>query len=102
MSASLRSRPNLRTAANRRGVPILLQKSQIARRQFSCCKKIRPTTADRCGLNHVTEVASEFIFRHCGPPHIYTKGACTAKRNFDHECKKTFATKSATSRAPQQ
>ena len=44
-------------------VPILLQKSQIARRQFSCCKKIRPTTADRCGPNHVTEVASEFIFR---------------------------------------
>ena len=42
---------------------ILLQKSQMARRQFSCCKKIRPTTADRCGLNHVTEVASEFIFR---------------------------------------
>jgi hypothetical protein len=38
---------------------ILLQKSQIARR----CKKIRPTTADRCGPNHVTEVASEFIFR---------------------------------------
>jgi hypothetical protein len=44
-------------------VPILLQKSQIARRQFSCCKKIRPTTADRCGPNHVTEAASEFIFR---------------------------------------
>src|ERR1700730_17767577 len=31
------------------------------------------------------------------PPHLYTKFACTAKRNFDHECKKTFATKSATS-----
>ena len=28
-------------------------------------------------------------------PHIYTKVACTAKRNFDHECKRTFATKSA-------
>jgi hypothetical protein len=40
----------------------LLQKSQIARRQFSGCKKIRPTTADRCVPNHVTEVASEFIF----------------------------------------
>src|SRR3981189_371454 len=26
------------------------QKSQIARRQFSCCKKIRPTTADRLQL----------------------------------------------------
>ena len=28
-----------------------------------CCRKIRPTTADRCGPNHITEVASEFIFR---------------------------------------
>jgi hypothetical protein len=49
-------------------VPILLQKSQIARRQFSCCKKIRPTTADRCGLNDVTEVASEFIFTQMRSP----------------------------------
>src|ERR1700738_4010736 len=37
-------------------------------RQFSCCKKIRPTTADRCGLNHVTEVASEFIFTQMRSP----------------------------------
>ena len=37
-------------------MPILLQKSQIARRQFSCCKKIRPTTADSCALNRGTEV----------------------------------------------
>jgi hypothetical protein len=38
------------------------------------------------------------------PPHLYTKVACTAKRNFDHECKKTFATQSAKSdqSAPQQ
>jgi hypothetical protein len=69
---SLRSRlspllPHQQTLSGRTwegsSVPILLQKSQIARRQFSCCKKIRPTTADRCGPNHVTEVASEFIFR---------------------------------------
>jgi hypothetical protein len=44
-------------------VPILLQKSQIAWRQFLAVKKIRPTTADRCVPNHVTEVANEFIFR---------------------------------------
>jgi hypothetical protein len=30
-------------------VPILLQKSQVAWLQFSCCKKIRPPTADRYG-----------------------------------------------------
>ena len=46
-----------------RVVPILLQKSQIAWSQISCCKKIVPTTANRCGPNHVTEVASEFVFR---------------------------------------
>src|ERR1700738_790135 len=27
-------------------------------------------------------------------PHLYTKIACTAKRNFDHQCKKTFSTAS--------
>src|ERR1700738_5484322 len=32
-----------------------------------------------------------------GPPHLYTKVACTAKRNFDHECKKTFSTASVKS-----
>jgi hypothetical protein len=31
---------------------------EIARR-----KTIRPTTADLCSLNHVTEVAREFIVR---------------------------------------
>ena len=47
--------------AYRRLVPILLQKSQIIRRQFSCCKKIRPTTGDSCALNRGTEVVREFI-----------------------------------------
>jgi hypothetical protein len=28
------------------------------------------------------------------PPHLYTKVAPTARRIFDHQCKKTFATKS--------
>ncbi len=28
-------------------------------------------------------------------PHMYSKGACTARRIFDHQCKKTFATLSA-------
>jgi hypothetical protein len=55
---------------------------------FSAEKKIRPRTAGRCGLNHVTEVASEFIFRRRGPPHLYTKIACTAKRNFDTSAKR--------------
>jgi hypothetical protein len=29
------------------------------------------------------------------PPHLYTKVAPTARRIFDHQCKRTFATKSA-------
>jgi hypothetical protein len=36
-----------------------------------------------------------------GPPHLYTKVASTARRIFGHQCKKTFATKSATSRLMQ-
>src|ERR1700730_10210214 len=40
-----------------------------ARRRFgqSCRTDAYARTADRCGPNHVTEVASEFIFRQCGP-----------------------------------
>src|SRR6516165_11656377 len=53
------------------------------------------TTADSCALNRVTEIVSQFIVRRGGPPHLYTKIACTAKRNFNDECKRTFATRSA-------
>jgi hypothetical protein len=35
---------------------------------FLAVKKIRPTTTDRCGPNHVTEAASEFIFRQMMSP----------------------------------
>jgi len=45
---------------NVRCCPMLLKKSQIARRQFSCCKKYDRRPPNRCGLNRVTEVASEF------------------------------------------
>jgi ATP-dependent DNA ligase len=44
--------------------------SQIARRQFSCCKKIRPTTADRRaapGLRfneHLDEEDGPLVFAH--------------------------------------
>jgi hypothetical protein len=30
-----------------------------------------------------------------GPPHPYTKVASTARRIFDHQCKKTFATQTS-------
>src|SRR5262245_44884051 len=76
---------------------MLLKKSQTARRQFACCEKSDRRLMIRRGLNHVTEVASEFFFRQRGPPNFYTIIACTAKRNFDHECKKTFSTASTLS-----
>jgi FHA domain len=40
--------------------------------------------------NHVTAVASEFIAGN-EVPHIFTRKSRVQPRNFDHECKKTFA-----------
>src|SRR6516162_5011814 len=63
---------------------------------FSAVKKLHRRPLIRA-LNRVTEIVSEFIVRRRCPPHLYTKIACTAKRNFDDDCKRTFATKSAIS-----
>jgi hypothetical protein len=40
--------------------------------KFFCCKKIRPTTAGRYGLNHVAEVTSKFSSGD-EVPHIFTR-----------------------------
>src|SRR5262249_62395666 len=85
----------MRTSRDSRLVPILLQKSQIVRRQFFCSKKIRPTTTDSCALNRATEAVSEFLVRRCGPPHLYTKIPSKARKTFVHQCKQSFATKTA-------
>ena len=66
---------------------MLLKSPKLPGANFPVVKNC-PMKAD--GLNHVTEAASEFT-----PPHIYTKVACTAKRNFDRKCKEIFETKSA-------
>jgi hypothetical protein len=42
---------------------MLLKKSKTTRRQFACCKKSDRRQPNQRGLNHVTEVASEFIFK---------------------------------------
>src|SRR5262249_42070158 len=42
---------------------IVLQKSKIARALISRHKTNQPTTANLCRLNHVTEVAREFVVR---------------------------------------
>jgi hypothetical protein len=70
----------------------IVAKSQIARRQKNLTDDRRsmwPQSRYR-GRQRVYVQAMR-------SPHIYTIVACTAKRNFDHECKKTFATKSALS-----
>src|ERR1700731_1130113 len=51
---------------------MLLKKPQIARRQFSCCKKSDRRPPIRYGLNHVTEVAREFYLQTMRVPHIFT------------------------------
>ena len=52
---------------------------------------------DRYSLNQRYRGRQRVYLQAMRSPHLYTKVACTAKRNFDHECKKTFATKSARS-----
>src|SRR5262249_20186809 len=79
-------------------VPILLQKSELSGDKFSRHKTIRPTSGDLHSLSRFSEVADEFIVRGRGPPHLYTNVASIARRIFDQQCKKTFATISAKSR----
>jgi hypothetical protein len=72
--------------------PIMLQKSKVAApRIFGENKKREPIT-DSYTLNHVAVVAGEFDSRGPVPSRLYTKGAPTARRIFDHLCETTFAT----------
>ena len=48
--------------------------------------------ADSYTLNRVAEIAGEFDARGHVPPHLYTEDAPTARRIFDPQGKKTFAT----------
>src|SRR5438309_11197395 len=72
---------------------MLLKKSQIARRQFSCCKKSdRRPPIDVASITLPRSPASLSAGNEV--PHIFTRKSRVAKRNFDHECKKTFSTAS--------
>src|SRR5262249_20100561 len=53
------------------------------------------TIADSGTLNRVAEVACGFDARGYVPSRLYTKAAPIARRIFDHRCKRTFATVSA-------
>jgi hypothetical protein len=78
--------------------PIVLQKSKVAGRLIFREITKQEAIADSYNLNRVTEVTCEFDVRRRGPPHLYTKVAPVARRIFDHQCKTTFATVSATNR----
>jgi hypothetical protein len=73
----------------------LLQNSKVAGPQIFRKKTEREVITDSYNLNRITEVACEFVARRRGPSHLYTKAASTARRIFGHQCKTTFATKSA-------
>src|SRR5262245_57611240 len=77
-------------------VPIVLQKSKVATQQIFRENTKQKTIADSGILNRVAEVACEFDARGCAPSRLYTKVAPIARRIFDHRCKGTFATVSAT------
>jgi hypothetical protein len=79
----------------RRCVPILLQKSQIARSYFFAAKKIHRRPLIRVPSIALPRSSVSLSSGDEAPPHLYTKIACTAKINFDDQGKRTFATKSA-------
>jgi hypothetical protein len=84
--------------------PILLQKSNVAAPRIFRENKMRETITDSYTLNRVAEVAGEFNARGSLPSRLYTKIALATRRIFEHQCKTTFATVSATfdQSAPQQ
>jgi hypothetical protein len=75
-----------------------LQKSKVAAPRIFRENKKRGTITDSYTLNRVAEAAGEFDARGSVPSRLYTKGAPTARRIFDHLCKKTFATVSRVKR----
>jgi hypothetical protein len=74
---------------------IVLQKSKVATQEIFRENTKRKTIADSGTLNRVAEVACGFDARACVPSRLYTKARPIAHRNFDHRCKRTFATVSA-------
>jgi hypothetical protein len=73
---------NVLETANVRFGSMLLKKSQIARRQFSCCKKSDRRPPNRCGLNRVTEVASEFHLQAMRSPTFLHENRVYSQKKF--------------------
>src|SRR3977135_3098184 len=86
-----------RLASDVRYWQILLQKSQNAERLIFRERTKQAAIADRCSLKRAAEVACEFVAGCSSPPHQYSLAAPTARKIFDRWCKKTFATKYASS-----
>jgi hypothetical protein len=69
---------------------ILLQKPQIARREFSCCK-----ISDRRSLIRLPSIALPRSSAGLStgdevPPHLYTRIAPKTRKIFDRQCNKDF------------
>src|ERR1700681_1834104 len=69
---------------------MLLKKSQIARRQFSCCRKIDRRPPIRYGLNHVTEVASEVYLQTMRSPTSLHESRVYNQKKFSSRVQKEF------------
>jgi hypothetical protein len=80
-----------------RYVPIVLQKSLNAERQFFRLKPKQARTANKGDSGLITEVTGEFSARSCDPPHPYMKNAPMAQKFYDQARKTTFATVSVRS-----
>ena len=70
----------------------MLQKSKVATQQIFRENTKQKTIADSGTLNRAAEVACGFDATACVPSRLYTKAEPIARRNFDHRCKRTFAT----------
>src|SRR5712664_2285264 len=73
-------------------VPIVLQKSQKARRLIFRQRTKQATSADQCSLKPVGGIACEFGVRRRSPPHNCSIVAPTARRILGRYPKNTFAT----------
>ena len=92
----------LRTSAEVRFVPILLQKSKIRRRQKSRESRSRDITVAARLRGADTKVCGRFGVKRYSPSHREARDASAALKISVHHPQNTFATKSATSRLMQR
>src|SRR6202043_1927609 len=88
-------RHRIHGGTNVRFAPILLQKSQKARRLIPRQRTKQATIADQRGFKRAARIVCEFSAWRRGPPHHHSIAAPTGARIWVPPRKKTFATISA-------